>query len=103
MSASPTRWTRAGRSDDPCGRSRVVSRGNHEAGGLRCKGLPQRTKYYFDQFAHTGGAWNWHPKDVERFCTFIHAAHKGRDLLRESPAFHYIGPNRINPRGPKGK
>jgi hypothetical protein len=92
------------------------------------KKLPQHTKYYFDQFAHIGGAWNWHPLDVERFRAFIHAAHKGRvklsrpqleellleknfesdtaatladwyqfgrDLLRERPAFNYIGLNRI--------
>jgi hypothetical protein len=93
------------------------------------KRLSQHTKYYFDQFAHIGGAWSWHPKDEERFRAFIHAAHKGRvklsapelkelliargfededaselanyyrfgrDLLRERPAFNYIGPNRIN-------
>lgn len=45
------------------------------------KRLPPHTKYYFDQFANIGGAWNWHPSDVERVRTFIHAAHQGRVKL----------------------
>lgn len=45
------------------------------------KELPTRTKYYFEQFAHIGGAWNWNDLDVGRFRTFIHAAHQGRVKL----------------------
>lgn len=45
------------------------------------KKLPPHTKYYFDQFAIIGAAWNWHSNDVERFRAFIHAAHQGRVKL----------------------
>ena len=43
--------------------------------------LPQRTKYFFDQFINAANEQILHPLDWRRFYHFIHAAHQGRTKL----------------------
>jgi len=45
------------------------------------KQLPERTKYFFDQFVNAANKQILHPLDWKRFYVFIQSAHEGRTKL----------------------